>query len=184
MCAVYSEFPKLSVVCVLCGALQSFTATAPAPVTASFSASEPTATTTPAAAIAGTFKHITTADIMQTMSHDSRVYPAFVQPPPSPPPPLPPPPPPPKAGFASSTVHVDEQEADFVITEAHLHASHPQYTDAQLVFTVLILPGEGDLELSGATLSVNDTFTQEDVSSSLLTYSHTVDKADDAGHFH
>jgi len=44
---------------------------------------------------------------------------------------------------------------------------------SDLVYTVLVAPVTGNLELSGSSLSVGETFTQEDVDNGLISYIHS-----------
>jgi hypothetical protein len=60
--------------------------------------------------------------------------------------------------------------AAIVIGPADLQAADPDNTPAQLVYTLTALPASGNLQLSGAPLALNGTFTQADVNAGLLTY--------------
>lgn len=53
-----------------------------------------------------------------------------------------------------------------------LLVADPDNTDEELVFTLVRTPSKGNLLLDGAILFVGDSFTQEDVNTSLLSYAH------------
>jgi Cadherin-like/Bacterial Ig domain len=59
-----------------------------------------------------------------------------------------------------------------VISYLNLEVSDLQ-NPAQLVFTVVTAPTNGNLTLAGVTLSAGSTFTQEDINSGLIGYTHT-----------
>jgi len=58
------------------------------------------------------------------------------------------------------------------VTNAFLQASAPNNTPAQLTFTLLTIPANGSLMLNGTTLVVGSTFTQADINSGALSYTH------------
>ena len=59
-----------------------------------------------------------------------------------------------------------------IITSAQLQTTDVDNTDAELVYTVDVVPGNGTLRLNGTALIVNDTFTQADIDANRLTYDH------------
>ncbi len=59
-----------------------------------------------------------------------------------------------------------------IIKSASLDASDDTDSGANLTFTVTSLPANGTLKNNGSTISVNDTFTEDDISSNLITYDH------------
>ena len=58
------------------------------------------------------------------------------------------------------------------MTNAFLQASAPNNTPAQLTFTLLSLPANGSLTLNEMTLAIGATFTQADIDSGTLSYTH------------
>jgi VCBS repeat-containing protein len=58
------------------------------------------------------------------------------------------------------------------LTGATLDAGDADNTDAQLVYTVTVLPVHGVLKRDGITLAANGAFTQADVDAGLVTYLH------------
>ena len=71
--------------------------------------------------------------------------------------------------IANNNLTVDEGTTD-VITNSHL-----QITDADnapITYTVTALPTAGSLQLNSAELALNDTFTQTDIDTGNLAYSH------------
>lgn len=63
------------------------------------------------------------------------------------------------------------QGASDTITNQYLLANCAGSTSIA-VYTVVSLPGNGDLLLNGVALSIGDTFTQGDIDQNLLTYQH------------
>jgi len=72
------------------------------------------------------------------------------------------------------SITVDEGAAGATIGAAALSGSDVDGGDTatNLTYTVTALPGAGTLRLSGAALSANDTFTQDDVDNDRVTYDH------------
>ncbi len=58
------------------------------------------------------------------------------------------------------------------ITGADLTSTDADNTNDRLIYTVSTLTANGLLKLNGVNLNISDTFTQEDVNSNLLTYTH------------
>ena len=69
-------------------------------------------------------------------------------------------------------ITVNEGSSGTVITTAMLNEGDPDDAGAGLTYTVTSIPGNGTLDLSGTTLSVNDTFTQADIDAGNITYDH------------
>ena len=67
---------------------------------------------------------------------------------------------------------VAEGSTGTVITTAMLHTTDVDNTDVQLVYTIDAVPGNGTLRLSGTALSNGQTFTQDDIDNSRVTYDH------------
>ena len=59
-----------------------------------------------------------------------------------------------------------------VIDNTLLDTTDVDNTAAQVVYTVTVVPGNGVIKLSGTTLNLSDTFTQDDIDNSRLTYDH------------
>ena len=78
----------------------------------------------------------------------------------------------PTAPSLSSSVLNVPQGGTEGVTNAFLQASAPNNTPAQLTFTVLTLPTNGSLTLNGITLVAGMTFTQADINSGALSYTH------------
>ena len=78
----------------------------------------------------------------------------------------------PAAPNLSSNILSVPQGATEVITSAFLQASATNNTAAQLTFTVLSVPANGSLTLNGMTLTIGATFTQADIDSGALSYTH------------
>jgi len=58
------------------------------------------------------------------------------------------------------------------ITNALLQINDVDNTAAEVTYTITVAPSNGELQLDGAALGVSDTFTQDDIDNSLLTYVH------------
>ena len=67
---------------------------------------------------------------------------------------------------------VAEGSTDNVITTVMLETTDVDNTNAQLVYTVDIIPSNGTLYNNGVTLNATDTFTQADIDAGLITYDH------------
>ncbi|WP_254509452.1 beta strand repeat-containing protein [Anatilimnocola floriformis] len=67
---------------------------------------------------------------------------------------------------------VFEGDAATTITSAQLAVTDVDNGAAQIVFTVLSIPANGTLALSGTALGINATFTQADINNGLVTYAH------------
>jgi uncharacterized protein DUF4347/cellulose/xylan binding protein with CBM9 domain/cadherin-like protein len=67
---------------------------------------------------------------------------------------------------------VDEGSAGNVITTAMLETTDVDNTAAQITYTVVVVTGNGTLRLSGTALGLSDTFTQDDIDNSRVTYDH------------
>ena len=63
-----------------------------------------------------------------------------------------------------------EDSTGNVITSSQLQTTDVDNTDAELVYTVNVVPGNGTLRLNGTALVVNGTFTQADIDANRLTY--------------
>ncbi len=61
---------------------------------------------------------------------------------------------------------------DQVISDLDLDVTDPNNGPTQLIFELLSLPENGRLELSGTTLNLGDTFTQQDIIDGDLVYFH------------
>ena len=62
------------------------------------------------------------------------------------------------------------EENTRTITSAYLEATDPDNTPAEIVYTITNTPSSASVRLSGTTLGVGDTFTQEDINNGLVTY--------------
>ncbi len=58
------------------------------------------------------------------------------------------------------------------ITPANLETDDLESADTAITYTLTALPAQGTLYLSGIALGMSDTFTQDDVNNSLLTFDH------------
>ena len=67
---------------------------------------------------------------------------------------------------------VAEGSTGTVITTAMLETTDVDNTDAQLVYTVDAVTGNGTLRFNGTALGLNDTFTQADIDAGNVTYDH------------
>ena len=67
---------------------------------------------------------------------------------------------------------VAEASTDNVISSTQLQTTDLDNTDAELVYTVTAVPGNGTLRLNGAALENNNTFTQADIDAGFVTYDH------------
>jgi subtilisin-like proprotein convertase family protein len=56
------------------------------------------------------------------------------------------------------------------VSKLNLSAISTGSTDAQMLFTLMIVPAQGKLKLNGVDLKVGDTFTQDDINQNKLTY--------------
>ncbi|NCS52426.1 MAG: hypothetical protein GPJ23_08650, partial [Microcystis aeruginosa G13-05] len=62
--------------------------------------------------------------------------------------------------------------ANSAISNSLLAVADPDNTADQLTFTISTIPTNGNLQRNGVTLAVNNTFTQADINSGLLSYIH------------
>lgn len=62
--------------------------------------------------------------------------------------------------------------ATMTITNADLQASDLEQAANEIIYEVTALPTSGLLKLSGVTLNINDTFTQDDIDNNRITYEH------------
>ena len=62
--------------------------------------------------------------------------------------------------------------ATSTISNALLSVSDPDNTTVQLKYTLSSAPNNGNLRLNGAALSLNQTFTQDDINSGRISYRH------------
>ena len=69
-------------------------------------------------------------------------------------------------------VTVAEDSTGTVITNAMLNEGDPDDSGAGLVYTLTGNVGNGTLRLDGTALNTNDTFTQSDIDTGLVTYDH------------
>ncbi len=67
---------------------------------------------------------------------------------------------------------VSEGSTGNTISNLMLETTDVDNTDLQLVYTVTAAAGSGTLRLSGGALGLNDTFTQDDIDNSRVTYDH------------
>ncbi len=59
-----------------------------------------------------------------------------------------------------------------IITPDNLLATDPDDIDTDLIYEVTAIPGNGELRLSGTALNNNDSFSQDDLMNTLVTYVH------------
>ncbi len=69
-------------------------------------------------------------------------------------------------------ITVNEGDQNQIISQSDLEATDADNTPAELTFTLTVAPSHGSLKVSGVTLAVGNTFTQADINSNYLTYSH------------
>ncbi|MCM8881758.1 MAG: tandem-95 repeat protein [Candidatus Thiodiazotropha sp.] len=62
------------------------------------------------------------------------------------------------------------EEGTRMITNSYLAVSDADNSATQLAYTLTSLPSSGSLRLSGSTLSLSDTFTQDDIDNNRLTF--------------
>ncbi|PNY36817.1 hypothetical protein C2E31_10670, partial [Rhodopirellula baltica] len=67
---------------------------------------------------------------------------------------------------------VAEGSSANLVTTAMLQTTDVDNSSSQLVYTVSSTPGNGTLYRNGVALSATDTFTQADIDSNLITYTH------------
>ncbi|MCU7796882.1 MAG: DUF4347 domain-containing protein [Candidatus Thiodiazotropha sp. (ex Myrtea spinifera)] len=67
------------------------------------------------------------------------------------------------------------EEGTRTITNSYLAVSDVDNSAAQLTYTLTSLPSSGSLRLSGSTLSLSDTFTQDDIDNNRLTFGFSDD---------
>ena len=67
---------------------------------------------------------------------------------------------------------VAEGSTGNVVTSAMLLTTDVDNSDGQLSYTVTSIPANGTLRLNGVALAANDSFTQADIASGLVTYDH------------
>ncbi len=67
---------------------------------------------------------------------------------------------------------VVEGSTGTVIDNTLLDTTDVDNSAVQLVYTVTAVPGNGTLNLSGTALNLSDTFTQDDIDNSRITYDH------------
>ncbi|WP_172970091.1 CARDB domain-containing protein, partial [Microcystis aeruginosa] len=65
-----------------------------------------------------------------------------------------------------------DEGANSAISNSLLAVTDPDNTADQLTFTISTIPTNGNLQRNGVTLAVNNTFTQADINSGLLSYIH------------
>ncbi|MFW6153899.1 MAG: beta strand repeat-containing protein, partial [Planctomycetota bacterium] len=65
-----------------------------------------------------------------------------------------------------------DEGATATITDAMLDVTDPDSTAAEITYTVEAAPANGALQLSSVALADGETFTQDDIDNSLLTYVH------------
>ena len=73
--------------------------------------------------------------------------------------------------LSKNNINVDKGNI-VTVTSAMLQVTDVDNTAAQLTYTVTSLPGQGQLRLSNVALSVNSTFTQDDINNNRVTYAH------------
>ncbi|MCB9931904.1 MAG: tandem-95 repeat protein [Planctomycetes bacterium] len=69
-------------------------------------------------------------------------------------------------------ITVFEGDIGVIITAAHLETSDVEDGPANLTYTLTAVPVNGTLRLGGTPLGVSNTFTQDDIDNSQLTYDH------------
>jgi VCBS repeat-containing protein len=67
---------------------------------------------------------------------------------------------------------VNEGAANQTILTAELQVTDVDNTPAQLTYTLTVAPTNGTLDIGGPALGVGGTFTQNDINSNLLEYTH------------
>ena len=90
-------------------------------------------------------------------------------------------------GFVNQELHMLRHEIisvkanveDQVLKNVSLTAEHGGLLPEFITFKVLQLPANGTLKLNGVVLSIDDTFTQEDINNELLTFSANASRLDD-----
>ena len=65
-----------------------------------------------------------------------------------------------------------DEGATATLTNSYLATSDVEQAASQITYTIDVAPANGLLQLSGVTLSVTDTFTQDDIDSLRLRYLH------------
>ena len=78
----------------------------------------------------------------------------------------------PPAIATNAGLTVDEGAATQTIGNTVLNVTDTEQPPAELIYTVTSLPVNGTLYLSGVEVAVSDTFTQADIDSGNLTYTH------------
>ncbi|MCB2184538.1 MAG: DUF4347 domain-containing protein, partial [Desulfobulbaceae bacterium] len=78
--------------------------------------------------------------------------------------------------LAVNTGHALLEDNSATITNAMLSVTDVDNTATDIVFTLGAVPTKGLLKKSGVTLSVNDTFTQDDIDNSRITYTPNADE--------
>ena len=62
--------------------------------------------------------------------------------------------------------------ASATITTAALTATDPDNTNTELVYTVSVIPANGELRLNGTAMEAGETFTQDDLATNRVSYVH------------
>ncbi|WP_044169973.1 FG-GAP-like repeat-containing protein, partial [Kamptonema formosum] len=74
--------------------------------------------------------------------------------------------------IATNAALTADEGATTPIANTVLNVTDTEQTPAELTYTVTSFPGNGTLYLSGVEIAVSDTFTQADIDSGNLTYTH------------
>ena len=63
--------------------------------------------------------------------------------------------------------------SSYTFLSSDIEATSTAETAVQQVYTVVVLPSVGDLEMNSVAMTIGDTFTQDDVNTGKITYSNT-----------
>lgn len=69
-------------------------------------------------------------------------------------------------------ITVDEGSADTVIAQEILELTDVDTAAASIIYTLTALPSKGTIKKDGTALSLNGTFTQDDINNGKITYTH------------
>ena len=67
---------------------------------------------------------------------------------------------------------VNEGSTGTIIDNTLLDTTDADHSSAQVIYTLTTVPSNGSLKFGGSTLTLSDTFTQDDVDNSRITYDH------------
>ncbi len=73
----------------------------------------------------------------------------------------------------NNTLRVAQNQSNVIIDAEYLEVTDEEQTATEIIFTLTETPAYGYLYKNGGILGVSDTFTQDDIDTNLVTYSHS-----------